>query len=104
MNNLKTLIILGLILFIPVITWAQNIQLCRGSGNLHMFKVNYILNGKVKDLDTNFKINIYNHDSLIFVAHSYSILVESDSPGVKFERLSSLISFPVIKLDSLGNL
>jgi hypothetical protein len=59
-----------------------------------------VLNGKIKDLDTNFTIRVYNGDSLTYETQAYSIFVQSDKPNEPDDRISSLIEFPVIKLDS----
>lgn len=73
-------------------------------GSFNLFKVNYIVDGKVKDLDTNFIINIYSRDSLICVVHPFSRLVETVDPKVQFQRFSSLIRVPVLKTDSFSDL
>lgn len=101
-NLLK--IALTLLLYCPHIVFGQNCANTKHPGSLNLFKVIYILDGKVKDLDTNFKINIYCQDSLIYVAHSFSMLVESVNPKIQYERFSSLVRIPVLKIDSLSNL
>jgi hypothetical protein len=63
-----------------------------------------VLNGKIKDLDTNFKIRINNSDSLLFEVQAHLILVESSKSNEEYERISSLIKLPVLKLDSTVNL
>jgi hypothetical protein len=71
--------------------------------SLNLFRVTYVLDGKVKDLDTNFKIRVYNHDSLLCVTQASSMMVESyDGKGL--ERISSLVRIPVIKLNPSFNL
>lgn len=103
MKKLK--IALLLLVSLPEMTAAQDY--CANSkhpGSLNLLRVAFLLNGKVKDLDTNFNIKIYCNDSLIHVAQSFSMRVESSRYDGQYERLSSLIKIPVFRLGPGSNL
>lgn len=85
--------------------FAQENNPCKSPVSMNVFKVTFILDGKVKDLDTNFKVNLYNNDKLIYSAQSFDMMFAISSGTNKQDnRISSLIRIPVIRLDSLSDL
>jgi hypothetical protein len=94
-----------LFFFCPGMFFAQENNPCKSPVSMNVFKVTFILDGKVKDLDTNFKVNLYNNDKLICSAQSFDMMfANSSGTNKKDDRISSLIRIPVIKLDSLSDL
>ena len=103
---MKSIQYIKLISFVlcPFFSWSQTPCYCKSPNSLNIFKVVYVLNGKVKDLDTNFKIRINDSNGLLCEVQAHSILVESAKSHEEYERFSSLIKLPVLKLDTTVNL